>query len=206
MPDKLRTQPTQDRARLRIDEILSAARRLLVREGYEKFNTNLLAQESGCNIGTVYRYFPEKNGVIVAVYREWLAEAAAKNDEVLSAPGEWSHPADLAALHFEAFVDGLSDDDHKLAVELTKALFMNRHVRDADDLHKAGLIKAYRDVLTETGFSDVDPRLLDFWAELCFSLMLMVSMAPPAERSFVKRQAGQVIRSTINPGAGDKTG
>lgn len=69
-----RHQPIQDRARESVDKILSSAASLLDEVGIENFNTNLLAERANVRIRTVYRYFPNKFAVIVALTRRLVPQ------------------------------------------------------------------------------------------------------------------------------------
>jgi AcrR family transcriptional regulator len=51
-----------------VDLILDTAAALLGEVGVDAFNTNLLAERAGVAVRSVYRYFPNKFGVIVALY------------------------------------------------------------------------------------------------------------------------------------------
>ena len=74
MPDQLRKQPRQQRARETVDAILAAAAELLDERGWEGFNTNLLAERAGCRVAAVYRYFPDKIAIVTT-----LAERVVSN-------------------------------------------------------------------------------------------------------------------------------
>lgn len=63
----LRTIPVQARARQSVDQILDAAASLLDEVGLDGFNTNLLAQRAGVLVRTIYRYFPDKYVIILAL-------------------------------------------------------------------------------------------------------------------------------------------
>jgi len=65
-----RKQPTQARAHVTVDAILSAARRVLVRTGYAGFTTNKVAKTAGVSIGSLYQYFPNKRALVGAVYED----------------------------------------------------------------------------------------------------------------------------------------
>jgi len=62
-----RHEPVQDRSKETVDRILAMTATLLDEVGIEGFNTNLLAERTGVLIRTVYRYFPNKYAVIVAL-------------------------------------------------------------------------------------------------------------------------------------------
>lgn len=65
--EKVRKSPRQSRAQESVDCILEAAARTLEAEGEAGFTTNAVAQRAGVSIGTLYRYFPDKRAVLVAL-------------------------------------------------------------------------------------------------------------------------------------------
>jgi len=62
-----RSKPVQQRAIESVETILSTAATLLDEVGLEGFNTNLLAERADVRVRTVYRYFPNKYAVIIAL-------------------------------------------------------------------------------------------------------------------------------------------
>jgi AcrR family transcriptional regulator len=62
-----RVEPTQKRAEDSVQTILATTAALLDEVGVEGFNTNLLAERAGIRVRTVYRYFPNKYAVIIAL-------------------------------------------------------------------------------------------------------------------------------------------
>ncbi|MDB6105718.1 MAG: hypothetical protein JWO52_5717 [Gammaproteobacteria bacterium] len=71
-----RKQPLQQRAENRVTQILAAYRRLLA-AGEQRITTNRIASEAGIPVSSVYQYFPNKEAIAFAVYREWAEEALA---------------------------------------------------------------------------------------------------------------------------------
>jgi AcrR family transcriptional regulator len=78
----LRSEPRQARARETFEVLLSVAAELLDEVGIDGFNTNLLAERAGVRVRTVYRYFPNKRAVVIALAQRvvadwdaWVAEA-----------------------------------------------------------------------------------------------------------------------------------
>lgn len=65
-----RILPTQARAVETVRKILDTSAQLLIEDGIERFNTNAVAQASGVNISTLYRYFPDKKAILLELYRE----------------------------------------------------------------------------------------------------------------------------------------
>jgi AcrR family transcriptional regulator len=84
---KLRNVPTQARSRERLRKVIDAAGEVLDREGAGAFTTTRIAEAAGIPIGSVYRYFPDKEAIIEALaLRYWsdfedLVAAAAEADE-----------------------------------------------------------------------------------------------------------------------------
>jgi AcrR family transcriptional regulator len=71
MPRLPRTEPrksaSQARSRETVDALLRATARLLVRDGYERTNTNKIAEAAGVSVGSLYQYFPNKEALVAAV-------------------------------------------------------------------------------------------------------------------------------------------
>ncbi|WP_333586344.1 TetR/AcrR family transcriptional regulator [Phenylobacterium sp.] len=65
--EMLRKPPLQDRAQVTVDTILEAAAQLLELRGEVGFNTNAVAERAGVSIGTLYRYFPDKQALMLAL-------------------------------------------------------------------------------------------------------------------------------------------
>lgn len=59
--------PIQKRSQESITHILDAAAQLLDRDGYQMLSTNQIAKHAHLSIGTVYRYFADKDAIVVAL-------------------------------------------------------------------------------------------------------------------------------------------
>jgi AcrR family transcriptional regulator len=64
-----RTSPTQLRAIRSVERLLDATGEVLVAEGYDRASTNKIAARAGMSVGTLYRYFPTKEAVVLALAR-----------------------------------------------------------------------------------------------------------------------------------------
>jgi AcrR family transcriptional regulator len=60
----------------RRDEILAAARRCFLRDGFHETSMQDLFAESGLSSGAVYRYFPSKEDMILAIAEENIRDIA----------------------------------------------------------------------------------------------------------------------------------
>jgi AcrR family transcriptional regulator len=97
LDDILRNKPVQERSQARLLDIMDAAREALADPaiGRDRFTTADVARISGCSIGTVYRYFPDRVAILDRVWPE-------RNDSVL--PREAKLAGDAApSLSIEEF-------------------------------------------------------------------------------------------------------
>lgn len=75
-----RKRPQQQRSRAMVERIIGAGREVLLRDGYDSFSTNRVADEAGISPGSLYQYFPNKAAIISAVidrYSEAVADQVA---------------------------------------------------------------------------------------------------------------------------------
>lgn len=63
----LRVEPAQERSLARIDALLDAAATVVDDVGFDRLTTAQVAELSGASIGTVYRYFPDRIALLVAL-------------------------------------------------------------------------------------------------------------------------------------------
>ena len=69
-----RKAPAQDRSRATVEVILDAAARILVKDGYELFTTNRVAERAGVSVGSLYQYFPNKESLLAELMRLHVEE------------------------------------------------------------------------------------------------------------------------------------
>jgi len=69
-----RKTPAQDRSRATVEVILDAAARILVKDGYDAFTTNRVAEKAGVSIGSLYQYFPNKTALLGELQRRHIAD------------------------------------------------------------------------------------------------------------------------------------
>ena len=67
-----RKVPAQKRAEKTVIHILDTSAKLLDEVGFDRFNTNLLAERANVRIATVYRYFPNKLSILSELIQRWL--------------------------------------------------------------------------------------------------------------------------------------
>lgn len=82
----VRHEPVQARAAQRIEALLDAAAAVVVEHGIEHLTTALVAERAGASIGTVYRYFPDRVAVLVALAERNFERMHHAIDRVLALP------------------------------------------------------------------------------------------------------------------------
>jgi AcrR family transcriptional regulator len=71
-----RKQPSQARSTELVSAILTAAIRVLEREGAARFTTIRVAEMAGVSVGSLYQYFPNKQAILFRLQQdEWRATA-----------------------------------------------------------------------------------------------------------------------------------
>jgi AcrR family transcriptional regulator len=75
-------------------QILDAAGRCFVRDGFHATSMQDVFRESGLSAGAVYRYFPGKHAIVAAIAQEVLVELTGAFDEITG--GEAVPPLDEA--------------------------------------------------------------------------------------------------------------
>ena len=100
-PDRLRRLPQQQRSREKLLRVLDAAEEVLAREGAGAFTTVRIAQAAGISVGTLYRYFPDKEAIVEALALRYWGDDP-NSDDLLAGP---INPKTVYAaadgLHFE---------------------------------------------------------------------------------------------------------
>ena len=83
-PDERRRRrvPRQARSQVLVDAILEATRLILDRDGFSALTTSRIAEVAGVSVGSLYRYFPNKQAVVTAVLETFQnEEIEASSDE-----------------------------------------------------------------------------------------------------------------------------
>jgi AcrR family transcriptional regulator len=127
LPLQLRAVPVQARSKQSVERILDTAAHLLDEVGLEGFNTNLLAQRANVKVRTVYRYFPDKYALLLALMQRLSAEwQASEEAEAMAAP-DWETALRAAIIRW---VKGIAARPG--AVSVIKALGVIPALREYD--------------------------------------------------------------------------
>jgi AcrR family transcriptional regulator len=69
------------------DSLYQTAMRMIAQRGYEATTLRDIAKEAGVSVGLLYRYFPSKQAVIIALYEELSADYSSRAANMR--PGKW---------------------------------------------------------------------------------------------------------------------
>lgn len=117
--ENVRVTPRQGRAQATVEAILEAAAQLLERDGEAGFNTNAIAERAGVSIGTIYRYFPDKRAILVALAEEERRAHQARMSAIL-AEGAGGLALDRALVR--AFLQGFQGRNRARRIAITAML------------------------------------------------------------------------------------
>lgn len=125
-PKILRRQPTQARARERVERLLSVATEMIAETGSDAMRMTELAERAGVPIGSLYQYFPDKAAILrlLAIrVMERVREMLRRTIEGLNDPKEALARIDLALVgYYQLFLTEPVTRDIWSATQSDKAL------------------------------------------------------------------------------------
>ncbi|MGI2178427.1 TetR/AcrR family transcriptional regulator [Shewanella frigidimarina] len=143
-------EPKQQRAKVKVEKILLATKKLLMFHGVEKLTTNHIAEESGVTVGSIYQYFPNKQSILYKIYLDWLNEA---KEQVISFKelSKTMAPVELIRALFEEMYKGDDFDSemHLLEVELIKVMGIYPELKEAEKQHGKEMITLFSDTISQ---------------------------------------------------------
>jgi AcrR family transcriptional regulator len=99
-----RSRPQQARSRDKLGRILTATAELLEELSYEDLGTRLIAERAGISVGSLYRFFPDKDSIVRALLLGWLEDFT----DILDRAGSGEIPA-RPGLFIEQIVDAYAE-------------------------------------------------------------------------------------------------
>ncbi|HZZ68713.1 MAG TPA: TetR/AcrR family transcriptional regulator [Phenylobacterium sp.] len=159
-----RATPQQARSRATMQRILKVSAELLEEVGIDGFNTNLLAERAGLGTRAIYRYFPNKFAILVAMAQDLRATERAwiGNLREPASSGDWRDAVARAIDgHFEAA------SRHPGYAALRAAAFAIPELRESDSLDNRALAQDLAAGLTTLGVV-LDPGRM---GALCRTIM-----------------------------------
>ena len=194
-----RKQPTQARAQETVEAILSAAKRVLVKDGYEKTTTNRVADVAGVSIGSLYQYFPSKAALVSALVERHMAKML----EVLSttaAAGETATIAEASRTVIRAVFAA-----HRVNPRLHRVLIEQTRM---DSIEHLDNFEAQTQAMVESFLmshhAELRPKNVKLAARVCLLAVrgttLWTVMRAPAQledEAFIEELADMVVRYLV---------
>ncbi|MBI1277461.1 MAG: TetR family transcriptional regulator [Anaerolineaceae bacterium] len=75
--DRMRRVPQQQRSQKRVEFILDTAAALFAAHGVDQVTTNHIAESAEISVGSLYRFFPNKEAIIAALVKRYMDAATA---------------------------------------------------------------------------------------------------------------------------------
>jgi AcrR family transcriptional regulator len=79
-----RLHPRQQRSAQTVRAVLTAAAEAFARDGFAQSSINAIAQRAGVSIGSLYRYYPSKEAVLVALIEEHTLQTLEGLEQTLA--------------------------------------------------------------------------------------------------------------------------
>ncbi|WP_227287767.1 TetR/AcrR family transcriptional regulator [Boseongicola sp. H5] len=139
-------KPKQSRSKATVAAILEAAAQILAKEGWDGFNTNVVAQRAGVSIGSLYEYFPNKQALVDAIADDHLS----KGEALMSAASTSLVPTAEPAVIVRVLVNGIVElhkDDPQLHRVLSSEVPISSIIRGRVDELRDTVIKGIADAL-----------------------------------------------------------
>ncbi|WP_264887443.1 TetR/AcrR family transcriptional regulator [Dietzia sp. NCCP-2495] len=153
----MRKVPQQARSRAMVERIIEAARIVLVRDGYESFTTNRVADEAAVSPGSLYQYFPDKSTLVTVVMDRWSTEISDRVAASLAAAGpvDVNDPGTIRAIA-DALLSALEADAGLLRIVWEELpAVRHRAAQHALETRVRELLAVY---LSAAGVTSGDPR------------------------------------------------
>lgn len=97
----MRSVPKQERGERRIQRLLDAAEQIFAERGYEAATTNEIAARAQTSIGTLYRFFPNKEAIVQHLTERYEQEVHALHEKMFQ--------PQVAAMPLADMIDHLVD-------------------------------------------------------------------------------------------------
>lgn len=172
-----RNAPVQGRSKKRAKQIIDVTGELLERVGFDDLNTILIAKEVGISIGSLYHYFPNKQAIMHAMGKQWLAEI----EQVLQQYDSW----DIENMSLEESVKKMLQANlkvykrQKALLTLVQAMFSVPELRELDEQHDEMVISHIANVFKRMGMKKQlkeRERIARVYLEATHALFLTINL------------------------------
>ncbi len=79
-----RKQAVQARSKFTVEAVFEAAVQVFTENGYEGATTDLIAARAGVSVGTLYQYFPNKQAILIEIWKRNMENADKVRESFVS--------------------------------------------------------------------------------------------------------------------------
>lgn len=156
-----RREPTQNRAKIKVELILDTTKALLISDGLEKLTTNHIAKAAGMSVGFLYQYFPNKQAVIYELFNRWVRSDTEVVERMLDSDTSDVTPEEFVAGMFDTFHIDPDEQTMKYQFELNKATLIYPEVAAIDREHGEKMAELGVELLMKVGVNAPRETLLE---------------------------------------------
>jgi AcrR family transcriptional regulator len=140
-----------------VEAILTAAARVLVREGFDHASTNRIAEAAGVSVGSLYQYFPSKEALVAALVERHVEAMMAVLAEALGRLGPMDLPrATREVVRLMLRAHAVEPALHRVLIEQVPRVGRLDRLHEVED-HAVALVRAW----LEAHRAEVRPRDLE---------------------------------------------
>lgn len=197
VPPRVRTEPVQERSAVRIDRLLDAAAAVVDEVGIERITTAMVAERADASIGTVYRYFPDRIALLLALRDRIVSRFRTRVIEEIRArrPREWWGAVDAVVAAFASL------HRSEPGVRVIRFDESERGLPEAEDFSAGHFARWFVQILDEEFDKSVDDALmfdLEVAVELGDALMRRAFLLDPAGDERFLRAARDVVSEYLS--------
>ena len=152
------------RTTLRERQLLGAAARLMERDGSHAVSMQALADEASVSVGLIYRYFDNKQDLLLAVIVQVLDAFAAEVPQALEAAG--TDPVERVAAAFAAYCAVINDHRHAAVLSYRESKTLGedgrRRIKDLEIETSGPLRRAVQEAVDAGRFVSTDVDLFAY--------------------------------------------
>ncbi|NIB38098.1 TetR/AcrR family transcriptional regulator [Pseudomaricurvus alkylphenolicus] len=175
-----RKQPQQERAQKRRQQILATSIEIMKSEGLDRLNTAYISEKLGISVGSIYRYFPNKQSILYSMVAEWLDQNRQALEEIEKWPVEEMSVHDFVHDFFQRIAPIYRS--HGALTLLLRILVEVPELRELGDRHDEFVIKLQMRILNRLGVGKSRAerrRISELWLNQGhFGLALMIEQGP----------------------------
>ncbi len=190
---QLRRRPRQARAVERFERILDTAEQVFAEMGYDAATTNLIAQQAGTSVGSLYEFFPNKGALATALAERYTDRIGSLYATLIVDEPDLSGP-DLIA-RVVAAIDNFYRE-HPGAVPLLNGRHTSDELAEASAALQRALVKRVEAVISSRRGDIPGPRrqlVAQVIAEMTRSLLVLADEVALHQRHAVVREIERAI-------------